>query len=137
MKKVLLAGMMALIAPTMAFADGDADKGKKRFKKCGACHQVGPDAKNTLGPHLNGVVDRVAGSVEGYEYSEALTKAGEDGLTWDQANLIKWISKVEVDGKKMPGNNVMVKGNKMIFAGLKEDQAKDVVAYLKTLVAAE
>lgn len=132
MKKVLLAGMMALIAPTMAFADGDADKGKKRFKKCGACHQVGPGAKNALGPHLNGVVGRAAGSVEGYEYSPALK---DSGLTWDEANLIKWISKVEVDGKKTPGNKVMVPGNKMIFAGLKEAQAKDVVAYLKTLAA--
>ena len=130
MKKVLLAGMMALIAPTMAFAEGDAKKGEKRFKKCAACHQVGAEAKNSLGPHLNGIVGRAAGSVEGYEYSDAVKNSG---ITWTEENLVKWISKVKVDGKNTPGNKVMIPGNKMIYSGMKEDQAKDVVAYLKTL----
>jgi cytochrome c len=132
MKKVLLAGAFALLAPTLALAEGDPDKGKKKFVKCKACHQVGPGAKNALGPHLNGIVGRAAGSVEGYEYSADLKNSG---LTWDEANLMKWISKVKVDGKNKPGSKVMVPGTKMIFPGLKEKHAKNVLAYLKTLTA--
>lgn len=130
MKKWLLAAGLALIAPTLALAEGNADKGKKRFVKCKACHQVGPDAKNALGPTLNGVVGRKAGAVEGYAYSDALKNSGID---WTEENLMKWIGKVKVDGKKKPGSKVLIPGNKMIFPGVSDKQAKDIVAYLKTL----
>ena len=130
MKKWLLAAGLALIAPTLALAEGNADKGKKRFVKCKACHQVGPDAKNALGPHLNGILGRKAGAVEGYEYSEALKGSGID---WNEENLLKWIGKVKVDGKKKAGSKVLVPGTKMIFPGVSDKQAADIVAYLKTL----
>lgn len=130
MKKWLLAAGLAVIAPTLALAEGDAAKGEKRFVKCKACHQVGPDAKNSLGPHLNGIVGRAAGGVEGYEYSPAVKNSG---ITWDEENLLKWIGKVKVDGKKKPGSKVLIPDNKMIFPGVSDKQAADIVAYLKTL----
>lgn len=130
MKKWLLAAALALFAPTLALAEGNADKGKKRFVKCKACHQVGPDAKNALGPQLNGIVGRKAGSAEGYEYSDAVKNSG---LEWTEENLLKWIGKVKVDGKKKPGSKILIPGNKMIFPGVSDKQAKDIVAYLKTL----
>ena len=52
-------------------ADGNPTEGEEIFKACRACHQVGPDAKNALGPVLNGIVGRKAGSVEGFNYSPA------------------------------------------------------------------
>ncbi len=130
MKKWLLAAGLALIAPTLALAEGDAAKGKKKFIKCKACHQVGPAAKNTLGPHLNGILGRKAGSVEGYEYSEPMKASG---IEWTQENLTKWISKVKVDGKKKPGSKIMVPGTKMLFPGVSDKQAANIVAYLMTL----
>jgi len=130
MKKWLLAAGLALIAPTLALAEGDAAKGKKKFIKCKACHQVGPDAKNALGPHLNGIVGRKAGAVEGYEYSEPMKASG---IEWTEENLTKWISKVKVDGKKKPGSKIMVPGTKMLFPGVSDKQAANIVAYLKTL----
>lgn len=130
MKKWLLTAVLALMAPTLAMAEGDAKKGEKKFVRCKACHQVGPDAKNSLGPHLNGILGRKAGAVEGYEYSADLK---DSGIVWDEANLHKWIAKVKVDGKKKPGSKVMVPGTKMIFAGVSDKQADDIVAYLKTL----
>ena len=39
---------------------GNADAGALIFKRCMACHAVGPDAKNGVGPVLNGVVGRAA-----------------------------------------------------------------------------
>lgn len=130
MKKWLLAAGLALLAPSLAIAEGNPDKGKKRFIKCKACHQVGPDAKNALGPVLNGIVGRKAGTYEGYEYSDALK---DSDIEWTEENLIKWIGKVKVDGKKTAGSKVMAPGNKMIFPGVSDKQAADIVAYLKTL----
>jgi cytochrome c len=59
------------------------------FVQCRACHQVGETAKNGIGPHLNDVFGRQAGSVEGYAYSPALKNSG---LTWDEATFTDWTS---------------------------------------------
>ncbi|WP_347404015.1 c-type cytochrome [Mesorhizobium sp. WSM4887] len=58
---------------------GNADAGASVFKRCRACHAVGPDAKNGVGPVLNGVVGRAAGTYPGYSYSAANKNSG---LTW-------------------------------------------------------
>lgn len=104
-----------------AVAD-DADKGEQIFKRCKTCHQIGEGAKNTVGPQLNGIVGRHAGSVDGYNYSKANKKAAEDGLVWTDENLMEYLK----DPRKfMPGT-------KMVFAGLRDDDDReDVIAYLK------
>ena len=89
------------------------------FLQCKACHQVGETAKNVVGPVLNGVIGRPAGSVAGYAYSEANKKSG---LTWDEATFREYIKDPKA---KVPGT-------KMAFAGLKDEQkVNDLVAYLK------
>jgi cytochrome c len=65
-------GRRPFAAPTAALADGDAVAGAKVFKKCAACH-VATEAKNRVGPHLVGIVDRPIASVEDYKYSNAMT----------------------------------------------------------------
>ncbi|MCY0095618.1 c-type cytochrome [Hoeflea ulvae] len=106
-----------------AFADGDIDAGEKVFKKCKACHAVGEGAKHRVGPELNDLFGRVAGSAEGYKYSKAMMAAGEEGLIWDDANVARYLAKPKD----------MVKGTKMAFAGLKkDDDIANVLAYLKS-----
>ncbi len=101
-----------------AFAEGDADKGKKVFKKCKTCHTFDP-GKKKIGPHLKGIVGRKAGSVEGYKYSKAMKAAD---IVWDEANLDAFLKKPKA----------FIKGTKMTFAGLKkESQRQDIIAYLK------
>ncbi len=108
----------AALGSGAALAEGDAEAGKKVFKKCKTCHTFDP-GKKKIGPHLKGVVGRKAGSVEGYKYSKAM--AGAD-ITWDEASLDKFLTKP----KKF------LKGTKMSFAGLKKEaQRADVIAYLK------
>lgn len=118
MLKWVMAAGLVLAAPFAAVAQ-DVEAGKAVFKKCMACHQIG---KNALGPDLQCVDGRAAGTVEGYAgYSDALKKAG---ITWNDENLLAWIEK---DDKLVPGN-------KMIFpAGVKDptDRA-NLLAYLKS-----
>ena len=116
---VLIAAVFSFAATS--YAEGDADKGEKVFKKCKACHTVDNGGKNLVGPNLFGVVGRKAGHKEDYKYSQAMI---DSGLTWDEATLDKYLEKPKD----------IVPKTKMTFAGLKKDtQRADVIAYLKTL----
>lgn len=120
MKLSIAAGMALLALTTIASAEGDVAKGEKVFKKCAACHAVGPDAKNKVGPEMNGIVGRAIATVDGFKYSPAMTEFGA-GKVWDEATLSGYLA----DPKNF------VPKNKMAFVGLKkEDELKDVIAYL-------
>lgn len=105
---------------------GDAEliaAGKKVFRKCSACHQVGDGAKNKTGPHLNGLFGRTFGSVDGFGYSSVFKQANEEGRIWDQAALDAFLAKPKT----------YMKGTKMSFAGLKDEQDRAALnAYLAT-----
>ncbi len=105
---------------------GNAEAGEDVFKKCRACHDAGPDAKNKVGPSLTGIIGRKSGTIDGFAYSEANKAAGEKGLVWSEDELFKYL---EAPMTYMPKN-------KMAFAGLKDEQdRRDVIAYLKTFAA--
>jgi cytochrome c len=113
----------ALVAANTSSAQ-DADSGAKIFTQCRACHQVGDKAKNTVGPILNGLFGRKAGTVEGYSYSRANK---ESGILWDEATFSEYIKDPK---KKIPGT-------KMVYAGLKDEKRiQDLIAYLKQFDAA-
>ncbi|MEW6644602.1 MAG: cytochrome c family protein [Pseudomonadota bacterium] len=102
----------------------DAAAGEKIFVQCKACHQIGESAKNAVGPVLNGVIGRKAGSVEGFNYSTANKNSG---LTWDEATFRDYI--------KDP--RAKVPGTKMAFGGVKDPkQIEDLLAFLKQFDAA-
>jgi cytochrome c len=110
--------LFAMLVATSAEAQ-DVAAGERVFAQCRACHQVGETAKNVVGPVLNGLFGRKAGTVEGYAYSPANKNSG---LTWDEATFRDYIKDPRA---KIPGT-------KMIYAGLKEEQRiTDLVAYLK------
>lgn len=122
----IIAVGLGLASPAMA---QDATAGASIFKKCMVCHVVDKPT-NKIGPTLNGVVGRTAGTVADFQakYSKAMKDAGAGGLVWDEANLAEYITDPK---KKVPGN-------KMVFPGLKKEQeVKDVIAYLKTFPAAQ
>ncbi|MER9962794.1 cytochrome c family protein [Mesorhizobium sp. M0045] len=99
----------------------DAAAGEKVFAKCKVCHVADKD-QNKVGPSLNGVIGRTAGTHPGFSYSKAMTEAGKSGVKWDEATLTNYLR----DPK------AMVKGTKMAFVGLKKDEdIANVIAYLK------
>jgi cytochrome c len=110
----------ALFAISMYPATGqDASAGEKDFAVCRACHQIGPTAKNAVGPPLNGIVGRKAGTYEGYVYSPANK---DSGIVWTPEELDKYLTAPQT----------VVPRTKMIFPGLKEEQKrKNVIAYLQ------
>ncbi|RUY60360.1 c-type cytochrome, partial [Mesorhizobium sp. M7A.F.Ca.CA.001.13.1.1] len=54
----------------------DAAAGEKVFAKCKVCHVADQD-KNKVGPSLNGVIGRTAGTHPGFSYSQAMVAAGK------------------------------------------------------------
>ncbi len=110
------AALLASIGVAMA---QDAAAGEKVFAKCKICHQIGEGANNMVGPVLNGVVGRKAGSYPDYHYSDANKGSG---ITWDEATLTEYLRDPKA---KVPGT-------KMVFPGLKSDaDIANVIAYLK------
>ena len=118
-------------AQSTSFADADIAKGKKLFKKCSACHQIGEGAKNKVGPILTGVVGRPAASVEDYKYGKHLSQAGEGGLVWTKEEIFEWLGspkdylRAHLDDDKAK--------TKMTLRLKKEDQRYDVIAYIESI----
>ena len=120
--------LFALVAAVLAASSADVlaqdvSAGEQSFRKCLPCHAVGEDAKNKVGPLLNGLEGRKSGTIEGYNYSEANKKAE---IVWSEAAFKDYIV------------NPMAKvpGTKMAFAGIKnEKEIADLWAYLSQFKA--
>jgi len=118
MRGFILVALLVVAGAGEASAQ-DAAAGEKVFSTCKLCHQIGENAKNAVGPVLNGVIGRKAGSVAGYSYSDANKNSG---ITWDEATFREYIKDPKA---KVPGT-------KMAYAGLKDEQKiNDLVAFLK------
>jgi cytochrome c len=124
-----LALALGLAAVPAAAADriGDPVRGAAIFaKQCAACHEVGEGARNRVGPHLNGIFDRKAGSLEGATYSKAMQRMGSDGLRWTLETLDAYLE----------NPRTLVSGTRMSYRGLKAPQDRaDVIAYLREFSA--
>ena len=99
----------------------DLAKGENAFKKCMACHAVGPGAKAKVGPPLNGIVGAKWAHFEGYAYSQDIKDGAAAGKVWDDATLNAYLTNPK---------SLAPKG-KMAFAGIKNDAERaDLIAYL-------
>ena len=118
-----------------AMAQGNAEDGETIFKRCSACHTVGPEAKNAVGPVLNGVIGRPAGTAPEYSYSELNKAAGKTGLVWTEALIFEYLTDPSPFLKKFltdKGQPDLAQGaTKMVFKLADETERRDVIAYLK------
>jgi cytochrome c len=118
----------ALVAPAFLQAQtatplGDAQAGAQVYQReCASCHQVGDGASHRIGPHLNRVFDRPAGSHDDFRYSDALVRQGRDGLVWDLEKLDAYIQ----------NPRALVSGTRMSYRGLADDTRRaNLIAYLR------
>lgn len=124
LKFLLVAVSLSVAFGATALADGDLTKGEKIFNRCKTCHILEGEAKR-LGPSLECVFGRTAGSVEGFKYSEAMAQAG---VVWGHETITEYLTNPKE----------FIPGNKMPFPGLKnEEQLADLLAYLESATASE
>ena len=117
-KLALMLFLQLALSSGSAFAQ-DVAAGEAAFRKCSVCHAVGEGAANKVGPELNGLDGRKAGSVPDYGYSDANKNSG---ITWNEASFKEYIK--DPQGK--------IPGTAMTFGGIKGDkEIGDLWAYLK------
>jgi cytochrome c len=108
-----------ILASGLSVQAADPVAGERVFKRCLACHMVGEDAKPRVGPVLNALIGRKAGTYEGFKYTDANKNSG---LVWDEATLTDYLRNPRA---KIPGTS-------MAFPGIKKDEEiADLIAYLK------
>ena len=116
--RTLVLGLCCAAFVHLAHGEGPVPP-PKAWATCAACHA--PQGTTSIGPPLNGVVGRKAGSVPGFGYSRAMKSAN---ITWDDKSLSGFIEDPQQ----------AVPGNRMPFAGISDPgEVADLVKYLKTL----
>ena len=115
---LIIATVAVFAASTVAAFAQDVAAGETAFTKCQPCHSVGEDAKNKVGPALNGLDGRKAGSVDGAMYSKGMK---ESGITWNETAFKEFVSN---PAGKVPGTM-------MLLAVKNEKELDDLWAYLQ------
>ncbi len=117
----LLAALILFVA-TVTAEGRDLANGRDLFEQCRRCHQIGSDARHRIGPHLNGLFGRTAGSLGDYAYSAAMKTAGEKGLVWNVETLDTFLAHPRK----------LVPRSRMSFKGLPGDRKRqDLIAWLQ------
>jgi cytochrome c len=122
------AGLAAFLPGPARAADpvGDAERGAEIWQECSACHQIGAEATDWVGPHLNGLFGRRAAAHDGFAYSEGLTRMGADGLVWTFETLDAYIE----------SPLAFASDTRMAYPGLEDAQDRaDLLAFLRTYSA--
>jgi cytochrome c len=102
-----------------AAAAQEADAGQQLFqRRCGACHQIAM-ARNGIGPNLQGIIGRAAGSVEGFSYSPALRQSG---ITWGDATLDTYLA----------NPTAMVRGTRMTQRFTNAEERRAIIEFLSS-----
>jgi len=120
---LIAAGLLATTASTAAANEfGDPEAGAKVFDDCKSCHSVGQGAKDRVGPQLNGIFGRRAGSVDGFRYSSGLERMGKDGLIWDFTLLDRYVQNPKA----------FASDTRMNYRGLKDEGDRaNLLAFLR------
>jgi len=109
---------MLVVASTGSALAQDLAAGEKSFAKCRACHDIGPNAKNKVGPELNGLDGRKAGTLEGYNFTPANR---DSGITWTAESFDNYIR----------NPSAAIPKTRMAFLGISNaNERKDLWAYL-------
>lgn len=111
-----LSAILLVSSVSLVRADGDPTKGEDIYKRCQGCHSID---HNRIGPMHKGLFGRAAGTVPGFNYSDAMKNSG---IVWNEQTLDQFLQ----------GPRKMVPGTRMTYAGIHDAQERaDLIAYLK------
>jgi len=109
-----------VVAQGVGASERDVATGERVFRsQCMGCHSVEPE-RNRAGPTLHGLFGRVSGTLDGFDFSEAMQEAA---VEWDRETLDAFLAE--------PG--AVVPDTKMVFWGLRPDDRRRVIAYLEAV----
>jgi cytochrome c len=121
MPRALIMTLAIMAASATAALGQDAQKGKIVFHRCLPCHSIGSDAESTIGPELNGLEGRPAGTAPNYDYRDSGANKNS-GIVWTEATFNEY----------MKDPQATIPGTKMIFPGVRNQQdVNDLWAYVK------
>ena len=116
----LAAGRVAADELEQGLAAANPKRGQLLYMQCKACHDVEPGLPHKVGPNLNGVFGRAAGTAPGFKYTDAMAKSG---IVWTPQTLDTFL--------KQPG--AMIAGNGMAFPGVANDADRaSLIVYLRS-----
>jgi len=105
----------------VAFGDivADAAAGERTYALCRSCHVL-EEGVNRVGPSLYNIVGRTAGTVEGFNYTDANKNSG---IVWTEEELFTYLKDPQA----------AIPGTRMAFPGIANDQDRaNLVAYLSS-----
>ena len=109
-----IAALAAVLGCAAAYA-ADPRAGEALYERCAGCHALEYDR---TGPRHCGLFGRRAGSVAGFEYSDAMKRSG---ITWNAQTLDRFLANPM---KAVPGTS-------MGYAGIADAKERaDLIAYL-------
>jgi len=100
--------------------------GAQVFKKCAVCHMI-DSGRNRVGPSLQGILGRQAGTHEGYpkpyRYSPAMVKVGQEGLIWNRQIMEKYLHNPQS----------VVRGTRMAPVRLSDEDITSLLDYIEEI----
>ncbi|WP_148252680.1 c-type cytochrome [Aidingimonas lacisalsi] len=107
-------------APILTMAESETYRqGERLFRdQCSGCHSLEPGI-HRAGPSLDGLMNRPAGSLDDFPYSQAMHDATH---RWTPETLDRFLADPET----------LVPGTAMVFWGLDEASREQVIHYLET-----
>lgn len=120
----LFVPFLYMMSAESMLANPQIEEGARLYRRCASCHEIGPDARNKVGPHLNEILGRPAASIDGFRFSRALTAMADEGLIWEADTLDAFLLR--------PSDFVL--GTRMSFSGVEKDSDREnLILYLATL----
>jgi cytochrome c len=117
--RAIVLGLCTAMVLVVRVADAQMPDGATLFKQqCAVCHTLSQSEPMRQGPPLVKIVGRSAGKVDGFKYSEALSKAD---FAWDETRLDAWLTNPQA---VIPGVN-------MVYRQAKPETRAAIITYLK------